>query len=59
MVYCSEVLEFKLGGLCSESLEECNFLIMEIGALEDIKVPLTLLFMSQHVIDVASNGGLT
>ena len=58
MVDGGEVLEFELGGLCSEPLEECNLIIMKIGALEDIKVPLTLLCVSQWVIDVASNGGL-
>ena len=59
VVYCCEVLEFELGGLCSEPLEECNLIIMEIGALEDVKVPLTLLFMSRRVVNVAGNGRLT
>ena len=59
VVYCCKVLEFKLGGLCSEPLEECDLVVVEIGALEDIKVPLMLLCVSWRVVDVASNGGLT
>ena len=59
VVYCCEVLEFELGGLCSEPLEECDLIVVEIGALEDVKVPLTLLFVSQQVVNVAGNGGLT
>ena len=58
MVDGSKVLEFELGGLCSEPLKECNFVIVEIGVLKDVKVPLTLLCMSQWVVDVASNGRL-
>ena len=59
MVDGGKVLELKLGGLCSEPLEKCNLVVMEIGVLEDVKVPLTLLCMSQQVVDVAGNGGLT
>ena len=59
MVDGGKVLEFELGGLHSESLKECNLIIVEIGALEDVKVPLTLLFVSWQVVDMASNGGLT
>ena len=59
MVDGGEVLELKLGGLCSEPLEECDLVVVEIGVLEDVKVPLTLLCMSWWVVDVASNGGLT
>ena len=58
MVDGGEVLEFELGGLCSEPLEECDLIVMEIGALEDVKVPLTLLCVSWQVVDVAGNGGL-
>ena len=58
MVDGGEVLELELGGLCSEPLEKCNLVVMEIGALKDVKVPLTLLFVSWQVIDVAGNGGL-
>ena len=53
-----EVLELELGGLCSEPLEECNLVIVEIGALEDVEVPLTLLCVSRRVVDMAGNGGL-
>ena len=59
MVDGGEVLEFELGGLCSEPLEECDLVVVEIGALEDVKVPLMLLCVSWRVVDVASNGGLT
>ena len=59
MVDGGKVLKFKLGSLHSEPLKECDLIIVEIGALKNIKVPLTLLCMSQQVIDVASNGGLT
>ena len=59
VVYCSEVLELKLGGLCSEPLKKSDFIVMEIGALEDVKVPLTLLCVSRWVVDMASNGRLT
>ena len=59
MVDGGEVLEFELGGLCSEPLEECNLVVVEIGVLEDVKVPLTLLCVGRRVIDVAGNGRLT
>ena len=59
VVYSSEMLELKLGGLCSEPLKKSDFIVMEIGALEDVKVPLTLLCVSRRVIDVAGNGRLT
>ena len=58
MVDGGEVLELELGGLCSEPLEECNLVVVEIGALEDVEVPLTLLCVSRRVVDMASNGGL-
>ena len=58
MVDSGEVLELELGGLCSEPLEECNLVVVEIGALEDVEVPLTLLCVSRRVVDMASNGGL-
>ena len=58
VVYCCEVLKFELGGLCSEPLKECDLVVVEIGALADVKVPLTLLFMSRRVVNVAGNGGL-
>ena len=46
MVDSGEVLELELGGLCSEPFKKCDFIIMEIGELEDVKVPLTLLCVS-------------
>ena len=58
MVDGGEVLKLELGSLCSEPLEECDLVVVEIGALEDVKVPLTLLCVSRQVVDVASNGGL-
>ena len=59
MVDGGEVLEFELGGLCSEPLKECDLVVVEIGVLEDVKVPLMLLCVSRWVVDVAGNGGLT
>ena len=59
MVDSGKVLELKLGGLCSEPLKKSDFIVMEIGALEDVKVPLTLLCVSRWVVDMASNGRLT
>ena len=59
VVYCCEVLEFELGGLCSEPLEKGNLVVVEVGSLEGIKVPLPLLSMGRWVEDMASNGGLT
>ena len=58
MVDGGEVLEFELGGLCSEPLKECDLVVVEIGVLKDVKVPLTLLCVSRWVVDVAGNGGL-
>ena len=58
MVDGGEVLELELGGLCSEPLKKCDLVIVEIGALEDIKVSLMLLCVSRRVVDVASNGRL-
>ena len=59
MVYCCEVLEFELGGLCSEPLKKGNLIVMEVGSLEGIKVSLLLLSVGQWVVDMAGNGGLT
>ena len=36
----SELVKLKLGGLCSEPLNESDFVIVEIGLLKDVKVPL-------------------
>ena len=55
MVDGGEVLELELGGLCSEPLKKCDLVVMEIGALEDVKVPLMLLFVSRRVVDMAGN----
>ena len=38
MVDSGKVLKLKLEGLCSEPLKKCNFVVVEIGALEDVKV---------------------
>ena len=59
MVDGGEVLKLELGGLCSEPLKKCDLIVVEIGVLEDVKVPLTLLCVSRRVVDVASNGRLT
>ena len=58
VVYCCEVLEFELEGLCSEPLEEGNLVIMEVGSLKGIEVPLLLLSVGRWVVDMAGNGGL-
>ena len=58
VVYCCKVLEFKLGGLCSEPLKKGNLVVMEVGSLEGIEVPLLLLSMGWWVVDMAGNGGL-
>ena len=58
VVYCCKVLEFELGGLCSEPLEEGNLIIVEVGSLEGVEVPLPLLSVGWRVVDMASNGGL-
>ena len=54
-----EMVKFELGSLHLEPFEKGNFIIVEVGALKDVKVPLTLLSMSWWVIDVARNGGLS
>ena len=59
MVDGSEPVKLELGGLCSEPLDESNFVIVKVGSLKDVKVPLMLLLMSQWVVNVTSNGGLT
>ena len=56
----SEPVKLKLGGLCSEPLNESNFIVVEVGSLKDVKVPLMLLLMSWRVlVNVTDNGGLT
>ena len=59
MVYGSKMLKFELGDLCSEPLKEGNLIVMEVGSLENIKVPLMLLCMRRQVVDVAGNDGLS
>ena len=53
-----EPVKLELGGLCSKPLNESNFVIVEVGSLEDIEVPLVLLLMSWQVVNVTGNGGL-
>ena len=59
VVNSSESLEFELKVLCTESLKESDFVVMQEGSLKDVGDPLTLLCMHQRVIDVAGNGGLS
>ena len=59
VVYARESLEFKLDVLCTEPLEESDFVVMQEGSLEDVSDSLTLLCVSRWVVDVAGNGGLT
>ena len=59
MVYSGEVLEFELGVSGTTPLKEGNLVVMQERSLEDVGDPLVLLSMSQWVIDVARNGGLT
>ena len=54
-----EPVKLKLCGLGTEPLEKSDFVVVEVGLLEDVKVPLVLLSMSWRVVDVAGNGGLT
>ena len=58
MVDGGKMLEFELGGLCSEPFEKGNLIVVEVRSLEDIEVPLALLCISQRVVDMAGNGGL-
>ena len=59
VVYASESLKFELEVLCTEPLEESNFVIVQERSLKDVSDPLTLLCMRRRVIDVAGNGGLS
>ena len=58
-MYSSEVLKLKLGGLCAEPFEKGDFIIVEVRSLKDVDVPLVLLSVSQQVVNVTGNGGLT
>ena len=59
MVDSSESLEFKLEVLCTEPLEESDFVVMQERSLKDIGDPLMLLCVRQQVVNVAGNGGLS
>ena len=59
VVYASESLEFELDVLCTEPLEESDFVIVQEGSLEDVSDSLTLLCVRRQVVDVAGNGGLS
>ena len=54
----SEPVKLELGGLCLEPFDESDFVFVKVRSLEDIEDPLTLLFMSQWVVNVTGNGGL-
>ena len=58
VVSSSESLEFELEVSCMEPLKESDFVIVQKGPLEDIKVPLALLCVRRRVVNVAGNGGL-
>ena len=58
MVNGSESLEFELEVLCTEPLEESDFVVMQERSLKDIGDPLMLLCVCRWVIDVTRNGGL-
>ena len=58
VVDSGEPVKLELRDLGSEPLSKCNFVVMEVRPLEDIKVPLVLLCVRQWVVNMASNGGL-
>ena len=58
VVYASESLEFELDVLCTEPLEESDFVVMQERLLEDVSNSLMLLCVRRRVVDVARNGGL-
>ena len=59
VVDSGEVVEFELCSLGTESFKEGNLVVVEIRLLEDLKIPLALLCMSQQVVNVAGNGRLS
>ena len=59
MVDSGKMLEFELGSFGMELLQTSSFISLGVGALADLKISLALLCMSQRVVDMASNGGLT
>ena len=58
MVDGHELVKLELHSLGSKPFDESNFIIVDIGSLEDIEVPLMLLCMRRRVVNVAGNGGL-
>ena len=58
MVDGREPVKLELHSLSLEPFEESDFVVMEIGLLEDVDVPLTLLCVRQRVVDMTRNGGL-
>ena len=58
MVDGCELVKLELCSLGSEPFDESNFVVMEIGSLEDIEVSLTLLCVRRWVVNVARNGRL-
>ena len=58
MVDGHEPVKLKLYSLGLKPFDESDFVIVDIGSLEDIEVPLMLLCIRQWVVNVARNGGL-
>ena len=58
MVDDCEPIKLELCCLSLEPFNESDFIVVEIGSLEDVKVPLPLFSMHQWVVDVTGNGGL-
>ena len=58
VVDSGKLVKLKLCGLGAEPLKESNFVVVEVGSLEDVKVPLAFLSVSWQVVDVAGNGRL-
>ena len=58
VVDSGKLVKLKLCSLGAEPLKESNFVVVEVGSLEDVKVPLAFLSVSWQVVDVAGNGRL-
>ena len=58
VMYGSESLKFELDILCTEPLEESNFIVMQERLLKDVGNPLVLLCVCWRVVNVTRNGGL-
>ena len=54
-----EVLEFELGVPGRKPFEESNLVVVQERSLEDVGDPLALLSVSQQVVNMARNGGLS